>query len=52
MLTLSNPIFNCHAYLLTMVASVFLDTVHFDNFITFEDGWVKVPAKYWYFDKF
>ena len=34
--------FDCYLYILAMVTSLFLDfTVHFDNFITLEDGWLE-----------
>ena len=39
LLTLSNPVFDCYVYILGMVTSLLLDfTVHFDNFISIEDG--------------
>ena len=41
LLTLSNPMFNCYVHIFAMITSLFLDLiVHFDNFITLEDGWL------------
>ena len=33
--------FNCYVHIFAMIISLFLDfIVHFDNFITLEDGWL------------
>ena len=37
---------NYYVYIFFMVTSLFLGfTVHFDNFITLEDGWLKSSTK-------
>ena len=41
LLALSNLMFNSYVYILAMVNTLFLDfTVHFDNCIALEDGWL------------
>ena len=45
--------FNCYVYILAMVTCMFLDfIVHFDNFITLEDGWLESTTEILVFHKF
>ena len=46
LLALSNSMFNSYVAILAMVTNLFLDfTVHFDNFVAFEDGWLENTTK-------
>ena len=39
--------FNCYVYIIAMVTCFFQNfTIHFDNLVTLEDGWLEIPLNY------